>query len=1187
MLFELGRTEKGIVYAARSRELRKVVALQMTREGDGDRFRTEADAAARVQHPGVLQVYETGEHDGRAFVAREYCPEGSLETKLGGTPLPPADAAALVARLAPALQAAHDASLVHGDLKPGNILIAEDGTPRVTGFGRTADPDDRSPSYLAPEQAAGKEPGPAADVYALGTILYECLTGRPPFRAATARDTLAQVMANHPAPPSQLNAAVPHELEAVAMKCLAKEPASRFASAGELGAELNRFAGGPITPRAPGAPARALGWVRQNPRAAAWAAVLVGALAVATAGSALLALDASAKATRMRQAEQQAEEFAGQAEQSRKLAEENARAARNNANKVKAGEQKALQTAKAFRAAEQKAAAAAEELEAALVGSLLRPVGHSPPRYDRRGGNTALLAPLEADALAQLGGLPDRVRLRVIEAALDDPRAARSVARRPDWVTQSAVGLDRDRRKQAESLVLASQPAKGPDQVLARARLGVELNLRDPGWAKQSAGALAAAIARATGPGALNSLAQSLNAVSERLGKADSLEPCSRAAEALAKVMSKATDPAALRDLARAQAAVGERLPRRIAAGYARKAVRDLVAAVKDAKTAAARQSLAAGLAAVSERLNEEEADKVALSIIDACDAADPHNLALLAQGLKSACGYLEGEAASRWSGKVVDVFLSALGKTTDPSALASLATGLQAVGGRLDAKESASLAEAIAAAAGKAADPRALNSLARALNAVGLRLEAGRAASHARLSGALVATLGKAAEPAHVVSLSQGLGAISGRLDAKAAGDAAKVITALLVKATDPDMTTALGQALGAVAERMDAKQAGTAAGSVVEGLAAAKSASEAHGLAQGLKALAGRLDAADADKSAQKLVAGLSEDTKPAVLEALAPALAVVLGRLADKQAAEYAAKVSDHLVAMLEKDPDSGALASLGQALEEVGGRLDAKAAAKAVAAVAGALPKTTNANALSALAQALEVLNGRLRDPIGAAKHARGAAQAILSAMKQAMQPEALHLEAEALEVVLRRLSDPRASALAAGAAAAVVAAASKSSDAGALYSAGQALKALGKRLDAREANQSAQAVVAAMSRTAEPYALDSLAQALVAVGDRLGERESNEVLEALVVLAARAADPGNQASLARALKAVGGSRRTGDQVAVLAHPLCAGPAQRALLNALGARCKREFENSRHFLDWAASNGAPFAGEKQAR
>jgi eukaryotic-like serine/threonine-protein kinase len=266
ILFELGRTGSSVVYAARQRATKRVVALKMGLAGADAavRLRTEAHLTARVQqHPGVVQVYEFGEHAGRPFITLEYCSEGSLDKKLGRAPLPPKDAALLVSNLAPALQAVHDAKVVHRDLRPANVLLMEDGTPKVTGFGLAKLLDGQSstqpgavvgtPSYLSPEQAQGKDVGPRADVYGLGAILYECLTGRPPFRAATPVDTIIQVIGNDPVPPILLNPNVPRDLDAICLKCLAKDPAKRYASAKDLGGDLRRFLAGESTaPRAAG-----------------------------------------------------------------------------------------------------------------------------------------------------------------------------------------------------------------------------------------------------------------------------------------------------------------------------------------------------------------------------------------------------------------------------------------------------------------------------------------------------------------------------------------------------------------------------------------------------------------------------------------------------------------------------------------------------------------------------------------------------------------------------------------------------------------------------------------------------------------------------------------------------------------------------------------------------------------------
>jgi serine/threonine protein kinase len=190
--------------------LNRTVALKMILAGghasaaDLDRFRTEAEAVARLLHPNIVQVYETGTHAGLPYFSLEFCPGGSLDRKLDGTPWEPSAAAALIETLARAIQHAHDHGIVHRDLKPGNILLAADGTTKVTDFGLAKRLDSTiarslpgailgTPSYMAPEQAGeGPAVGPPADVYALGAVLYELLTGRPPFRTATYLDTVLQ-----------------------------------------------------------------------------------------------------------------------------------------------------------------------------------------------------------------------------------------------------------------------------------------------------------------------------------------------------------------------------------------------------------------------------------------------------------------------------------------------------------------------------------------------------------------------------------------------------------------------------------------------------------------------------------------------------------------------------------------------------------------------------------------------------------------------------------------------------------------------------------------------------------------------------------------------------------------------------------------------------------------------------------
>jgi WD40 repeat protein len=303
ILGELGRGGMGVVYKARQKGLGRLVALKMVLVGghagpeELARFRTEAEAIARLQHPNIVQIYEVGEHDGLPFFSLEFCPGGSLDRELDGTPLRPREAAALAERLARAVDAAHAKGVVHRDLKPANVLLAENGIPKVTDFGLAKRLDTAgqtasgailgTPSYMAPEQAEGKRlVGPAADIYALGALLYEFLTGRPPFRAETPLDTVRQVISDEPVPPSRLRPTLPRDLETICLKCLQKDPGKRYASARALGNDLSRFLHGePIKARPIGPVARLWRWCKRRPLVAGLAAAIASLLLfVAVAG---------------------------------------------------------------------------------------------------------------------------------------------------------------------------------------------------------------------------------------------------------------------------------------------------------------------------------------------------------------------------------------------------------------------------------------------------------------------------------------------------------------------------------------------------------------------------------------------------------------------------------------------------------------------------------------------------------------------------------------------------------------------------------------------------------------------------------------------------------------------------------------------------------------------------------------
>jgi signal transduction histidine kinase len=260
---ELARGGRGVVYKAVDLTIQRFVALKMIPASGTagqvalERFRREAEAIAGLQHPNCVQLYEIGEHEGTRYLALEYCAGGSLADKINGTPWPPKKAAQLVEALADGMEAAHRKGIIHRDLKPGNILLLEDGRPKIGDFGLAHKLDDVShglpgaimgtPSYMAPEQAGGKPVGPAADIYALGAVLYELLTGRPPFMAASPSDVMRQVLNAEPVLPTELNASVSRDLEAICLKCLRKDPRQRYGSAGQLRQDLHIFvAGEPI-----------------------------------------------------------------------------------------------------------------------------------------------------------------------------------------------------------------------------------------------------------------------------------------------------------------------------------------------------------------------------------------------------------------------------------------------------------------------------------------------------------------------------------------------------------------------------------------------------------------------------------------------------------------------------------------------------------------------------------------------------------------------------------------------------------------------------------------------------------------------------------------------------------------------------------------------------------------------------
>jgi serine/threonine protein kinase len=1165
ILDKLGEGGMGVVYKARHFKLGRIVALKMilsgTHAGAAEllRFRTEGEAIARLQHPNIIQVHEVGEYEGKPFFSLEFCDGGSLERKLRGTPLPPVEAARLLGTLAGAMQAAHEKSVIHRDLKPANVLLSEDGTPKITDFGLAKKLDDvgqtqsgaimGTPSYMAPEQAGGKtrELGPACDIYALGAILYELLTGRPPFKAATVLDTLNQVVDDEPVPPSRLQSKTPCDLETICLKCLAKEPGKRYATAAALAEELGRFQRcEPIMARPVGRVERGWRWCKRNPALAA----LGLALLVATPVSAYFAVAASQQSTQ-----------AG-AEKSAAVA---ARQNLGETNKELIQSQGVLQKSN-------------DGLATSVVSGLLGPLAlHVQPNQP--------LPPLsdpEIDVLWELASTEEEtLRFRFVEVALREPGPTRQLKDRAAYALHAAVGLNSAWRTRMEQLLEERLRAKGttPEQrvhvALALAYLGIE----DSALAGMVGQALTEAITRTTNPYAQAQLAQGLSAVAGRMEPKEAAAVCGQATTSLSLAMTnlastKTTDNNAFGPLSQGLSAVAAQMQPKEAATI-------LSLAMTKTTDYQALPILAQGLLAVAVRMEPEEAAAVrtqAASALSQCFTKSKVNWVKLVNGVQRVAGSLKPKEAA----EAAAILSKAMTKTTNPYVLWQMAEGLSVFAGFMEPKEAAAVCGREAASlrlAMTTTTDRETHVLVFGLSALAAHLEPKEAAEDA---AAVSQAMTKTTNPIQLEGMTRGLLALAARMEPKEAtavcGQAAASIRLTMTKTTNPYALQYLAQGLSALAIWMEPKEAAESVASIQLAMSKTTAPYALQFLAQGLSALAARMEpkeaAAMCDPVAASLSLAMTKTTESSELQHLAEGLSALALRMEPKEAAVVCGKASDSLSLAMTKTTDHFALQNLAKGLSALAARMEPGEAANVVSR---AMSKTNALYALELLAHCLSVLSARLKPKEAAALCSQAAAslsQALTETQEGGLrEPGGL----AALSVWM----DPKE------AAASFRLTMTKTTDGYALWELAHGLSAVSVRMDPKEAAETAAHLSIALTKRTDTYsALPEILSAVLLREDSSLLKQFGQGLDPLRLKQRRQGIAGavgvvsspKSVLVAAALLQAGLEMRlpplpAQTLVDILKQPLCVGEARRLVLEQLSRHYQRPFADQWDFVRYA--------------
>jgi hypothetical protein len=961
----LGRGGMGVVYKATQTGLNRAVALKMLLAGPfaepalRARFLLEAESIAALEHPHIIRVFAFGESGGHPYLAMEFVPGGTLAERIRqGGPLPARAATELVAKLAGAVAHAHSRGIVHRDIKPLNVLLTAEGEPRLTDFGlaKVGRADQNlsatgqvlgTPAYMAPEQAAGKvhEVGTAADVYALGAVLYDVLTGRPPFQGDSAVVTIQKVLSEEPRRPRALNAAIPRDLETICLKCLEKDPARRYPTAQALADDLlHHLRGEPISARPAGALERAYKWVKRNRvvtgAGAAVALALVGGAGVALAFGLEAGKQAEEARKQKRAADAAAEREKGEAE----------RADRERNDAIRVRNDLAVKNGELVRAH--------ERVNRALAQALFAPLGS---------GGLPLSA-IERESLWGVAELRrDDVSWMFLLEALGTPLAREQLENRAEYTLHAAIGLDPKRRAAADRL-LADRLRDEPDPArsVQLARICARWGACSVPNATRAADLLLAALTRETGAYSRGPLAEPLSAAAVRmdpargaellLGALDTetdrfarsflvngvlavaarMDPtrranvCARATESLIRALGTETFPEVRWELAAKllPAVVGHTEPARSAdlllGALSRERGRDSMVS----------GALAEDVSAVAGRMEPDEAAKVlarAAELVLAALGQEP-NAGLrraLARALSAVAARMEPPGASKVCGEAAEALLLALARETSADARWDLAEAVAGVVRHLDPvqdlKGSGQLTKALLVELGKETRDYARGALARALSALAAR------ADPAQGSERLMSALNKETASFARAALAEGVAAVSARFEPARANqvcrEAAEVLLGALEKETLYDAHLALARGLAALAMRMTPTDARKVCDRAVALLLRALGKETFHeaGAVKG-RALAAVVVHADPARSAELLLGEMNKEPSSVVRSALAEGVAVAAARMEPDRATRVCERGAELLLSALVKEPRDDERAALGRALTAVAVRMD---------------------------------------------------------------------------------------------------------------------------------------------------------------------------------------------------------------------------------------------------------------------